>query len=56
MKATSKPATASRFHSKRHPMQFDELYCNLVGAGEQAGILDSILDRLAMYKGEILAL
>jgi type IV pilus assembly protein PilC len=23
---------------KRHPMQFDELYCNLVGAGEQAGI------------------
>ena len=41
---------------KRHPMQFDELYCNLVGAGEQAGILDSILDRLAMYKEKILAL
>jgi type IV pilus assembly protein PilC len=41
---------------KRHPMQFDELYCNLVGAGEQAGILDSILDRLAIYKEKILAL
>lgn len=41
---------------KRHPMQFDELYCNLVGAGEQAGILDSILDRLALYKEKILAL
>jgi type IV pilus assembly protein PilC len=41
---------------KRHPMQFDELYCNLVNAGEQAGILDSILDRLATYKEKILAL
>ncbi len=41
---------------KRHPMYFDELYCNLVGAGEQAGILDSILDRLAIYKEKILAL
>ena len=41
---------------RRHPVQFDELYCNLVGAGEQAGILDSILDRLATYKEKILAL
>jgi len=41
---------------RRHPLYFDELYCNLVGAGEQAGILDSILDRLAMYKEKILAL
>lgn len=41
---------------RRHPMQFDELYCNLVGAGEQAGILDAILDRLAVYKEKILAL
>ena len=41
---------------KRHPMQFDELFCNLVAAGEQAGILDSILDRLAVYKEKTLAL
>lgn len=41
---------------KRHPMYFDELFCNLVGAGEQAGILDAILDRLAVYKEKTLAL
>ena len=41
---------------KRHPMHFDELYCNLVGAGELAGILDAILDRLAVYKEKTLAL
>jgi type IV pilus assembly protein PilC len=33
----------------RHPMVFDELYVNLVAAGEVGGILDSILDRLAQY-------
>ncbi len=35
---------------KKHPMQFDELYCNLVQAGEHAGILDNILDKVATYK------
>ena len=34
---------------RRHPMYFDDLYCNLVEAGESAGILESLLDRLATY-------
>jgi type IV pilus assembly protein PilC len=33
----------------KHPQQFDNLYCNLVEAGEQAGILDKLLERLATY-------
>lgn len=40
----------------RHPLYFDALYINLVNAGEQAGILDSVLDRLATYKEKILAI
>lgn len=35
---------------RKYPMYFDPLFCNLVEAGEQAGILDSLLDRLATYK------
>ena len=34
---------------RKFPMYFDTLYCNLVEAGEQAGILDQLLDRLAVY-------
>jgi len=40
----------------RHPLYFDALYCNLVGAGESAGILEAVLDRLAVYKEKILAI
>jgi type IV pilus assembly protein PilC len=35
---------------RKYPLYFDALFCNLVGAGEQAGILDDLLDRLATYK------
>src|SRR4051812_48389263 len=34
---------------RKFPLYFDNLYCNLVEAGEQAGILETLLDRLAVY-------
>jgi len=34
----------------RYPVQFDELYCNLVHAGEASGVLDTVLDTVATYK------
>jgi type IV pilus assembly protein PilC len=34
---------------RKFPMHFDNLYCNLVEAGEAAGILEALLDRLAVY-------
>ncbi len=41
---------------RKYPLYFDNLFCNLVGAGEQAGILDTLLDRLATYKEKIQAI
>jgi type IV pilus assembly protein PilC len=41
---------------KTHPMQFNELYRNLVKAGEGAGVLDTVLDTLATYLERIQAL
>ena len=40
----------------KYPLYFDALYCNLVQAGEQAGILDGILDKVATYKEKIEAI
>src|SRR5215831_3307055 len=45
----------SSLHESLHkyPVQFDELYCNLVKAGETAGVLDTVLDTIASYKENI---
>ena len=40
----------------KHPVQFDELYRNLVRAGEGAGVLETVLDTVANYKENIEAL
>src|SRR5436190_5076209 len=41
---------------RKFPLHFDALYCNLVQAGEQAGILETLLDRLATYQEKTLAI
>ncbi len=41
---------------RKYPIYFDPLFCNLVAAGEQAGVLETLLDRLATYKEKTLAL
>ncbi len=38
---------------RKRPIYFDELYCNLVEAGEHAGILESLLDKIATYKEKV---
>ena len=35
---------------RKHPKQFDDLFCNLVESGEQSGALETMLDRIAGYK------
>src|ERR1700712_5158580 len=41
---------------RKYPLYFDPLFCNLVGAGEQAGILEDLLTRLAIYKEKTLSM
>jgi len=56
IKSDVESGTALHQAFRRHPKYFDELYCNLVEAGEAAGILDTVLDRVATYKEKILAI
>lgn len=41
---------------RKHPDQFDDLYCDLVSTGEQSGALETIYDRIAIYKEKAEAL
>jgi len=41
---------------RKKPLYFDDLYCNLVDSGEQAGALETLLDRIATYKEKTEAL
>jgi type IV pilus assembly protein PilC len=41
---------------RRHPLYFDALYCNLVEAGEAGGILEALLERIALYQEKTLAI
>lgn len=41
---------------RKHPLHFDALYCNLVEAGEVGGILEALLDRLAVYQEKTMAI
>lgn len=56
IKAEVETGTSLSQAFRKYPLYFDALFCNLVAAGEQAGILDSLLDRLATYKEKILAI
>lgn len=50
IKADIESGTSMALSLGKHPLYFDDLVCNLVAAGEQAGILDNLLDKIAVYK------
>jgi len=50
IKADVEGGTALADALKKHPLYFDDLFCNLVHAGEQAGVLEDLLHKIATYK------
>jgi type IV pilus assembly protein PilC len=50
VKADIEGGTALANALAKHPLHFDDLYVNLVSAGEQAGALETLLDKIATYK------
>ena len=50
IKADVESGTALAHALEKHPKYFDDLFCNLVDAGEQSGALETLLDKIAMYK------
>jgi type IV pilus assembly protein PilC len=56
LRADIETGTALNAAFRKYPLYFDTLFCNLVGAGEQAGILEELLTRLAVYKEKTLAI
>jgi type IV pilus assembly protein PilC len=50
IKADIESGTAMAEALAKHPLYFDDLFCNLVAAGEHAGVLDVLLDKIATYK------
>ncbi|MCB1723279.1 MAG: type II secretion system F family protein [Chromatiaceae bacterium] len=50
IKADVEGGTSLTAALRKHPLHFDDLFCNLVEAGEQAGVLETLLDKIATYK------
>jgi len=50
IKADVEGGTALATALSKHPLYFDDLFCNLVRAGEAAGVLEDLLDKIATYK------
>jgi type IV pilus assembly protein PilC len=50
IKADVESGTSLTVALRKHPLYFDDLFCNLVAAGEQAGVLDVLLAKIATYK------
>jgi type IV pilus assembly protein PilC len=50
IKADVEGGTSLTASLRKHPIYFDDLFCNLVEAGEQAGVLETLLDKIATYK------